>query len=118
MANIRYDNELVSEARAISFTFHGLLITLRPSHAAYIPPSVIICLWKIASTIDTTWGIPASSLLYAPQSLARPGEVHEETIQCFLYAGPSMIMADVPCFSLKDLTLKSMAVNSIRAEVM
>ena len=60
-----------------SFTVHGFLIALSPSHAAVITPSVILFLWKIASTINTTWIITDSSLLYKYWYLACPEEVQE-----------------------------------------
>ena len=64
MINCRYEVELVREAWISCFTIHGFLIILMPSYAAFIVPSGILYLSQSYSTIDTTWNIPASYLLY------------------------------------------------------
>ena len=48
-------------------------IAFRPSHAIVIDPSRMLNFRLIDSIIDTTWNMPAGSLLYASWSLGCPG---------------------------------------------
>ena len=73
---------------------------------------------QISSTMDTTWNIPASSLLYISWSLECPGEVQVVAMQCLVYSDPSIFSAAVLQFSLQDPSLTAIADPYLRVDAM
>ena len=94
----------------------SFFIVFRPSNTNVIATSGMLNFRLIYSTMDTTWNMRASSLLYASWSLGCPRILLVAAIRCVAYYFPPIIISDGPQYSLWNPLLTAMDDPSLSAD--
>ena len=113
-----YDVKLVRYAGVVGIYFHGLFMDSNPSQATVMAPSVMLCVFQMVYTIDTTWSIPVNLLLCASWFLGFPVTVLLVLIRFLPYCSPSVISAAITQLFFKDPSLPDMALPFLTADDM